>query len=211
MKQLLLAFTIIICFSFTSTAEENGNTATLGNDNVETNLHHRRSDRKIIELKKIMTISPTQEEAIRTAYEKYCQSKDSILYNVNDPYEAAVLNRETKKTYDSIFIKSLTEYQINHYISIISSPEIREKAAAKIEELRESGQYTSSQLDSAQISIENYLMKEKLVYFKHKYNYRKQKDNIAQLKKKRPLHLKKAEAHEKMRINRKSGQGRIIW
>lgn len=171
----------------------------------------RRSDRKILELKKIITISPTQEEAIRSAYESYSATTDSILYNVSDPLQAARLTRANKRRYDETFMKTLTDAQRNRYIRVTSTPEVEEKAASRVAVMRESGDYTQAQLDSAQRSIFEYLMLEKIVYKRDKYDYRKQRENITQLKARRPRDLQRAEAQEKARIMRKHYQGRIQW
>lgn len=172
---------------------------------------NRRSDRKILELKKIITISPIQEEAIRTAYEAYSATTDSILYDVQDPLQAARLTRANKRRYDETFMKTLTDAQRNRYIRVTSTPEVEEKAASRVAVMRESGDYTQAQLDSAQRSIFEYLMLEKIVYKRDKYDYRKQRENITQLKARRPRDLKRAEAQEKARIMRKHYQGRIQW
>lgn len=168
----------------------------------------RRSDRKIIELKKIITISPTQESAIRDAYEASQLTADSILYQVQDAVVAATLKRVSEKKFNQIFMNSLTETQRNKYIRITSTPEVLEKAEAKVAVLQESGNYTQAQLDSAKTEIFNYLMLEKVVYKRDKYDYRKQKENIAQLKKMRPNRLKQAEAQEKLKIQGKAHTGR---
>jgi len=158
-----------------------------------------RSDRKIIELKKIITISPTQEAAIRTAYEAYSVQNDSILFQVADPIVAATLKRKSEKDFDTVFMSSLTKTQQNRYIQITSTPEVTEKAAAKVALLKETGKYNQAQLDSAQTEIFNYLMLEKVVYKRDKYDYSKQKENIAQLKKLQPAKLRKADAQEKLK------------
>ncbi|MBP5307089.1 MAG: hypothetical protein J6Y79_03465 [Paludibacteraceae bacterium] len=171
----------------------------------------RRSDRKIIELKKIITLSPTQEETIRTAYEAYCLRSDSILYNVSDGLEAAYLTRANKRKYDETLMRTLTENQRNHYIRITCTPEVEEKTASRVAVMRETGDYSQAELDSASRSIFEYLMKEKVVYKRDKYDYRKQRENIGQLKRLKPKHLQCAEAQEKARMYRKYYEGRIRW
>lgn len=171
----------------------------------------RRSDRKIIELKKIITLSPTQEENIRTAYEEMSESTDSILYQVQDPVLAATLKRSAEKKFNTTLMASLSEGQRNKYIRISSTPEVMEKAETKVAVLKETGSYTDVQLDSAKTQIFNYLMLEKVVYKRDKYDYKKQKQNIAQLKKFKPSNLVKAETHEKLKAQGRHYQGRIQW
>ena len=171
----------------------------------------RRSDRKIIELKKIITISPTQENILRTAYEINQKESDSILFKVQDPALAATLKYEADKKLKQTLMNTLTETQRNKYIRITSTPEVNEKAAAKVSLLRETGAYSEAQLDSAQTEIFNYLMMEKIVYARDKYDYRKQKENIAQLKKLQPDKLKKANAQEKLKHQGNAKTGRYQW
>ena len=171
----------------------------------------RRSDRKIIELKKIITISPTQEDILRIAYELNQKQSDSILFKVQDPALAATLKYEADKKLKQTLMNTLTESQRNKYIRITSTPEVMEKATAKVALLRETSSYTEAQLDSAQIDIFNYLMLEKVVYARDKYDYRKQKENIAQLKKLQPDKLKKANAQEKLKHQGNAKTGRYQW
>lgn len=142
----------------------------------------RKSDKKINEIKKYLTLSSTQEEAIRKAYESYTSYKDSISDNVLDPLLVATLNYENKKKYHETFMSALTESQLNQYIHITYTPEVQAKAIAKVYELKESGRFSVKELDSAQVQIFNYLMLEKSVYVRYRYNYLIQKENIAQFK-----------------------------
>ena len=179
--------------------------------NAQESTTQRRSDRKIIEMKKIIPISPTQEEAIRIAYEASQKTADSILYKVDDPIVAATLKRQSEKKYHQTLMTMLTEKQRNEYIRITSTPEVMEKAEAKVEVLRESGNYNEAQLDSAKVEIFKYLMKEKIVYAREKYNFRNQKENIAQLKKTQPQYLKEANAQEKLKHRGVPHTGRYEW
>jgi hypothetical protein len=171
----------------------------------------RRSDRKIIELKKIITLSPTQETALRAAYEQNATESDSILYKIPDPVQAAQAKYNSDKKLKQTLMKTLTESQRNTYIRVTSTPEVQAKAAAKAANLSETGNYTQAQLDSAQTQIFEYLMLEKVVYSRDKYDYRKQKENIRMLKKFEPVHLRKANVQEKLRTGSKTEQGRVQW
>ncbi len=171
----------------------------------------RRSDRKIIELTKIVKINPHQEEVLRLAYERDAETGDSILYKVQDPVQAAYLKRKSNKALHETLMKTLNEKQRNEYIRITSTPEVTEKAASRVAELAETGDYTEAQLEKAQKEIFEYLMLEKVVYARDKFNHRKQKENIRKLKSLEPTHLKKANAREKMRTQGKAVQGKVRW
>ncbi len=171
----------------------------------------QRSNRKIREIKKVITISPTQEAALREAYSKYQQEGDSILLKVKNAATATQLKYESDKAFHTVFMNALTETQRNKYITVTSTPEVMAKAQAKAGLLRETGNYTDEQLATATTSIFNYLMLEKVVYERDKYDYMKQKENIRLLKKLEPTDLKKANAQEKLKLQGASVQGKTQW
>ena len=170
-----------------------------------------RTDRKMMEIKKIITLSPTQEMAIRAALAEHQKTGDSILLKVSDPNVAAQLSYESSKKYHIAFMNALTDEQRVEYIRVTNAPEMQAKAAAKVDVLRESGSYTQAQLDSAQVQIFDYLMLEKVVYTRDKYDYQKQKENIAQLKKLQPARLRQADTQQKEKIEKKYHQGTTKW
>ena len=171
----------------------------------------QRSDRKITELKKIIDINGNQEEILRTAYIKYQELGDSIFQKVKDAAVVSELEYQSSRELHNVLMNTLTEAQRNQYIRVNSTPEVRAKAAAKVAELAETGDYTPEQLDLAQTEIFDYLMLEKVVYTRDKYDLRKQKENIRKLKDLEPTHLKKANVREKMRTQGKSVQGKVRW
>ncbi|MDR1698277.1 MAG: hypothetical protein LBR75_00420 [Prevotellaceae bacterium] len=197
-KIIFTALAVSLCVSFTMA--QNNKTQ-----------QSRRSDRKIIELTKIVKINPHQEEILRLAYERNAKEGDSILFQVQDPVEAAYLKRSSNKTLHETLMKTLNEKQRNEYIRVTSTPEVMEKAASRVAELAETDDYTEAQLEEAQKEIFNYLMLEKVVYARDKFDHRKQKENIRKLKGVEPTHLKKANAREKMRTQGKSVQGKVKW
>lgn len=171
----------------------------------------KRSDRKIAEIKKIITISPTQESILRDAYEKHQTINDSIINKIDDPASASQLKYNSDKEWNELFMNTLTENQRNRYIRITTTPEVNAKAAAKVEVLKEAENYNETQLEFSQLQIFEYLMQEKIVYSRDKYDYRKQKENIGQLKKKQPARLKQANAQEKAKVQKKTYEGRTSW
>ena len=171
----------------------------------------QRSNRKITELKKMIDLTPGQEEILRSAYIKHQEQGDSILQKVKDAALASELSYRSNRELHSVLMNTLTEAQRNRYIRIDSTPEVWAKAAAKVAELAETGDYTEAQLAEAQTEIFDYLMLEKIVYARDKYDLRKQKENIRKLKGGEPTHLKRANAREKMRTQGKSEQGIVQW
>lgn len=166
---------------------------------------------ELVELKSIITVSPTQEVLINEAYNGYQLSKDSIALMVKNPTEVARLKRHAQKKYDKALMGALSNSQLIEYIQVSSTPEVLEKAEAKIAVLRENGDYTEDELKAEKAKIFNYLMLEKVVYARDKYDYAKQKENIGQLKKLKPAKMVKAETYEKLKVQGKHYQGKIQW
>ena len=57
----------------------------------------KRSDRKILEITKIVKLSNQQEQQIRTAYDAYNVKIDSALYEVKDAKAAARIKYEADR------------------------------------------------------------------------------------------------------------------
>jgi hypothetical protein len=130
---------------------------------------------------------------------------------VEDAAVVAELTYQSNRELHEVMMNTLSEEQRNRYIRVTNTPEVEAKAAAKVDELRETGDYTPEMLNEAQTQIFEYLMLEKIVYARDKYDLRKQKENIRLLKKLEPTHLKKANTREKLRTQGSSVQGRVQW
>lgn len=170
-----------------------------------------RSDRKIIEISKIVKLSKQQEAAIRKAYDAYNATVDSALYIEKSPIKASRMKYYANKTFNKVLMQTLTEAQRNRYIRITSLPEIEAKTKYKISLLEESGEYTETELKSKYNEIFNYLMMEKIVYARDKYDIRKQKDNIARLKNVRPKSLRESDIREKQKAQGRFVNGKTKW
>jgi hypothetical protein len=108
-------------------------------------------------------------------------------------------------------MSNLTERQRVSYLTVIGTPDVLAKAEAKVQLLRESGQYTEQELQQKQKEIFNYLMQEKVVYLRDKYNVAKQKDNIHRLKQTQPTSLKESDMREKLKAKGKVSNGKVNW
>ncbi len=169
------------------------------------------TERKLIEIKKIITLTHEQEDSIRYLHRQYSVIADSALYSIADPIVAAQVKYEANKVFHNGFMALLTEEQKVKYIQITSSPEIKAKTEAKIQTLRETGQYTEAELSQQYDAIYKYLMLEKVVYVRDKYRIPQQKMNIAQLKKMQPKALQAANADEKLKHNGKPRSKNYQW
>lgn len=115
------------------------------------------------------------------------------------------------KRFSSTLMETLTEKQRNRYIRITSIPDVEAKTEYKVSLLRESGEYTESELETRKNEIFNYLMAEKIVYVRDKYDLRKQKDNIRRLKEVQPKSLKESEIREKQKAQGRVVNGKVKW
>ena len=171
----------------------------------------KRSDRKIIEITKIVNLSVEQERAIRDAYDRYNEKTDSSLYDVKDAVVAARMKYEAGKASTEALMNILSEPQRNRYIRVTSAPEIEAKAQYKTDLLAETGEYTDAELAEKKTAIFNYLMAEKIVYVRDKYNIRKQKENIRRLKQVQPVSLRESEIREKQKAQGRIVNGKVRW
>ena len=101
--------------------------------------------------------------------------------------------------------------QIIRYVSIAYAPEIEAKTDYKVSLLTENGEYADSEINKMKKDIYRYLMLEKVVYFRDKYDYAKQKENISRLKKLQPASLKESNNMEKQKGMGKLVLGKIKW
>lgn len=157
------------------------------------------TERKLREIKKIITLSEEQTDSIRYLHQIFSQKKDSALYKLSDPVDAAQVVYDASKEWHDGFMRQLSDEQRIRYIHVTSTPEIRAKTQAKVDLLRGLGVYGEEDLSYFYEDIFNYLMKEKVVYVRDKYHISKQKHNISQLKKMRPQALKEANNIEKVK------------
>lgn len=78
------------------------------------------SEKKVMELKKIIVLNPDQENALRLAYDRNQSSSDSVLLNVADPATAAALNFQAAKQLNKSVMTTLSDSQRVTYIRVIS-------------------------------------------------------------------------------------------
>ena len=142
---------------------------------------------------------------------KYKAACDSAYHKVTDIPTSVSLIYQTKKQFHESVMKILTEGQIIKYVNIAYAPEIEAKTDYKMSLLKESGEYTEAETAKMRKEIYGYLMLEKVVYFRDKYDYAKQKNNISRLKKLQPASLKESNNKEKQKGMGKLISGKIKW
>lgn len=177
----------------------------------EISSREQRSDRKIIEITKIVKLSGNQEQAIRVAYDLYNSKVDSALYEVSNAKDAARVKYEAGKAFNKALMSILTEVQRNKYIEVTSTPEVEAKTEYKLSLLKEANEYSDLELQLKRKAIFTYLMSEKIVYARDKYDIKKQKENISRLKNLLPKALRESNIREKQKGQGKISNGSINW
>jgi len=198
MKKATLLMALILCASLNGLAQSDS-----GNK--------RRSDRKMTEINKIVKLNSQQESLVRNAYESYMLTVDSSLYHEPDAVRATQMKYRANKRFHETLMNTLTEKQRLQYIQITSTPEVEAKTLYKMELLQESGEYSDSELSAMHDQIFDYLMSEKVVYTRDKFNVKKQKENISRLKNTQPRALRESNTREKMKGQGRLRNGKVKW
>jgi len=130
---------------------------------------------------------------------------------VTDATQATLLKYQADKQLQAALMQTLTGQQKVQYLTVIGTPDVMAKADEKVQLLRESGEYTEQELAQKQKDIFYYLITEKVVYLRDKYDIAKQKDNIHRLKQTAPSSLKESESREKLKASGKIDKGEVKW
>jgi Spy/CpxP family protein refolding chaperone len=120
------------------------------------------TDPKIIEIKKIIELTPLQEQQIKDIYSRYSIQDDSILKNEQDPIIAAQKKSFTSKKCQEDVINLLSAEQKGKYITVITA---NSGIGHKVNDLKKIVTLTASQ--EQQI---------RMLY----YDYSKKNDSISQ-------------------------------
>lgn len=166
---------------------------------------------KIVEIDKIVKLTPKQKTVLTKGYKDYLAALDSSVYLVKDVVLAASIKYSASKAFHELFINTLKEPQLIKYVHVVFAPELEEKTTYKVSLLIESGEYSDSELGSLRKEIFKYLMLEKVVYFRDKYNVQKQKENISRLKNLQPKCLKESNIREKQKGQGRFKNGKVLW
>lgn len=170
-----------------------------------------RVERKILEISKIVKLTGEQLDIIGCAYHEYIVTIDSAIYKVDNVDEAIRLKYAANRQFNNTFMSTLNDRQKNSYISTLYKPEIEEKTEYRLRLLKENSEYTENELQKLRKEIFSYLMTEKIVYIRDKYDITKQKNNIRRLKNIQPSSIKESDILEKMKFQGKLQNGNISW
>ena len=168
-------------------------------------------DRRLIEIKKIVALSSGQEQDLTAAYSANMQKNDSILFNVSDPTQAAILKYQSDKQMQETLMSILTDEQQIQYFTVRGTPAVMAKTEARIKVLRESGQYSEDELAQKQQEIFDYLIGEQIVIQREGYNIGKQRDDIQKLSASQPASLRESDTRQKLKGEGRMNNGKIKW
>jgi hypothetical protein len=125
--------------------------------------------------------------------------------------EATVLKYQADEQLHESFMAILTEEQQIEYHIVKGTPDVQAKAEARVQLLRESGEYTEEELSQKRQEIFDYLMAEKIVSLRDRFNIAKQRDNLQRLKKAQPASLRESDTRERMKASGKVNNGKVNW
>lgn len=148
----------------------------------------------IAEIIKMVDLSASQLDILTNFDIDYQSAMDYAINKVEDKKESAELIYAAKAQFNDRLMSLLSDKQKVEYVRNSSYPEIMEKTKVKVDVLQETGNYEEKELGQFTSEIFEYLMLEKIAYICDKYNIKRQKENIAQLKKLQPQSLVTAEA-----------------
>ncbi len=170
-----------------------------------------KESKKMREFTSIINISNSQKKSIGDALSLKNEKLDLFDGTVTSK-EDAFRKYEIDKECHEKLISHLTDKQIADYCNVVFAPEVSAKTDYRMSLLKEvDNEYTDEELVNARNSIYKYLMLEKIVYFKYKYDYAKQKENISRLKAIQPSALKASINNEKQKGYDKVISGKVNW
>ena len=162
-------------------------------------------------IKKMVNITAAQEDSLYLLCLQHQLAVDSALCFENDPVVYSDKCDNAAKEFEANFNRMLNNRQMTEYAQVRGNADVKRKTEEKITTLRESGEYSESELQKMQKEIFNYLMLEKVVYTRDRYDISKQKENIFRLKALEPVSLKEAESRRKMKHKGQSQDGKLQW
>lgn len=170
-----------------------------------------REQKKMREIMSAVSINGLQKTAIHNALTEKRTRLEAIDGTLSAK-EYAFKKYEIEKACHNEIIKLLSEKQITDYCETVFAPEVSAKTEYRISLLTDvDNEYTETDIETARKYIYKYLMLEKIVYFKYKYDFAKQKDNISRLKAIQPSYLKSSINNEKQKGYGKVISGKVNW
>lgn len=165
---------------------------------------------KIKELHKEARLNDGQRKKMTAAYNEYA-AQCKKAKDTPDAAKAAKMRYNAQKTFHKAQVSNMTEKQWVEYVKVHYAPEVEAKTDYYLSLLSESADYSDAELQQAKDEIYDFLMKEKVVYARYKYDFATQKRNIAKLKVIQPASLRYALTIEKAKAEGTFSKGKINW
>lgn len=171
-----------------------------------------RETRRMAAMTSAVKVNNMQREAMHNAMIRRSAALDAVETAGSDAREATFRKYEIEKKCHEEIVSQLSDRQIAEYCEVTFAPEVTAKTDYRMSLLTEvDNDYTEAELQKMRKDIYSYLMLEKIVYYKYKYDYAKQKENISRLKAIQPAALKSAVNNEKQKSYGKVTSGRVQW
>ena len=172
----------------------------------------KRENRKVTAITSVVNVNNMQREAMTSVVDRRGEALDAIESKGVDAKAAAFQKYEIEKKCHEEIVSQLSDKQIADYCNVNFAPEVTAKTEYRMSLLAEiDNDYTEEELQKMRDEIYRYLMLEKIVYYKYKYDFAKQKENINRLKAIQPASLKAALNNEKQKSYGKVVSGSVQW
>lgn len=168
-------------------------------------------ERKVNAINRVIDLNEMQKGIIKSAYEKLLVVQDSAMNKVSDTERSFQIIYDAKHNFHNRFVRTLTTSQLVAYVKSVYKPEVNAKVSYYCSLLADTGKYDELTIKEYKEKMSEYLMLEKIVYVRDKYDYAKQKNNISRLKALQPTCLKEALNLEKQKGLNKLRNGKIAW
>lgn len=163
------------------------------------------------EISSIIRINNLQKNAIHDALARKKRQSEMIDSSLSVREKVFRQYAIDKECHEEI-VSQLSDKQIADYCNTFYAPEIQAKTDYRVSLLSEvDGDYTEAELAAARKQIYDYLMLEKIVFFKYKYDYARQRENISRMKAVQPTTLKASINNEYQKGYDKVVSGKVHW
>lgn len=169
-----------------------------------------RAKEKLYDIFRCVRLKEQQMAELYQECYNYALRKDSCkLLEKGEDYQRYLFT--TDSIFNTRFFEILTDSQAVAYVHEKGMMDVKMKTREKLYYLENSNRYSRIELANIERQIYKYLMLEKMVYIRDKYDLIKQKRNIQSLKNVQPICLKEADTRRKL-INRGDiVDGNINW
>ncbi|MCL2649544.1 MAG: hypothetical protein FWD60_00795 [Candidatus Azobacteroides sp.] len=144
---------------------------------------------KTTEIDNIVTLTETQKEKVQKLSETYFHQTDSAKYLVKDGSRATEMKEQAAKKFALGLEKILTDDQLTKYYQNQYAAFIQSKTAERAEILKQT--FPENEVNSSYDALYDYLLKEKVINEKYKYDKVKREKELAALSQNKPGILSK--------------------